>query len=224
MTPTVETKFGRLVSMDSRDFFYVLEAPRLRSYLFPQRMWAAGPVTNQGRFPHCVGHAWSQFLEASPVRKGKRKLPTPEVIYHGAQQVDEWPGPPPAYDGTSVRAGAKVLQSLGLIHEYRWAPDIDTVSKFVRGRGPVVVGTMWYSGMSHPEQRRGESWLRPVGADEGGHAYVIIGFSLKRNAFRIINSWGRGWGDEGRAWIDYSDMNHLIFMQNGEAASAMEVE
>jgi hypothetical protein len=223
--PREETIFGRLEAPDPRDFDHLMQAPRTPwSYLLTERIWTAGPITDQGSRPHCVGHAWRQFLEASPVRRGKRQLPLSEEIYDQAQQVDEWPGPPPPYAGTSVRAGAKVLQRLGLIREYMWAPDVDTLRKFVLGRGPVVVGTAWYAGMTHPTKRGKDVWLEPTSGYEGGHAYVLIGYSRRRHAFRCVNSWGRGWADNGRAWIKLETLGHLIFMQNGEACSAIELE
>lgn len=217
------TVFGRLYAPDPKDIAYKIESPSaLRMYLRPSQMWTAGPITNQGRFPHCVGHAWRQMLEASPVRRGQRTLPSPEDIYRRAQRVDEWPGED--YDGTSVRAGAKVLQEMGLIKEYRWASDIETARRYVLSRGPLVVGTEWYEGMSLPAFSKGDAYLTPVGENMGGHAYVIIGYSHSRRAFRMINSWGTRWGENGRAWIDYDVMNELLFHMNGEACSAVEFD
>ena len=40
----------------------------------------------------------------------------------------------------------------------------------------------------------------------GGHAMVICGFDDEKNAFRVVNSWGDDWGDNGYIWIDYSLM------------------
>jgi len=47
-----------------------------------------------------------------------------------------------------------------------------------------------------------------------GHAIVIVGYDDAKNAFKVVNSWGTGWGDEGYAWINYNfftvedDPNH----------------
>lgn len=38
---------------------------------------------------------------------------------------------------------------------------------------------------------------------QGGHAMTIVGYDDRRQAFRLINSWGKGWGDHGYAWISY---------------------
>jgi C1A family cysteine protease len=37
----------------------------------------------------------------------------------------------------------------------------------------------------------------------GGHAMVLVGYDDDRRAFRLLNSWGKGWGEEGRAWMAY---------------------
>lgn len=40
----------------------------------------------------------------------------------------------------------------------------------------------------------------------GGHAMVIVGYDDDREAFLIDNSWGTGWGLNGRAWWPYEYM------------------
>ncbi len=48
-----------------------------------------------------------------------------------------------------------------------------------------------------------------VGTDPGGHAVTIIGFDDNfetpdgPGAFRMVNSWGTGWGDDGFWWMTY---------------------
>jgi Papain family cysteine protease len=37
----------------------------------------------------------------------------------------------------------------------------------------------------------------------GGHAMTIVGYDERRQAFRLINSWGKGWGEHGYAWVSY---------------------
>ncbi len=35
----------------------------------------------------------------------------------------------------------------------------------------------------------------------GGHAVTVVGYDDAKQAFRIVNSWGTGWGDKGFLWI-----------------------
>ncbi|MDP8205463.1 MAG: T9SS type A sorting domain-containing protein [Candidatus Electryonea clarkiae] len=52
------------------------------------------------------------------------------------------------------------------------------------------------------------------GTDPGGHAVTIIGFDDNREtsdgtgAFKMVNSWGGGWGDGGFWWMSYEAMMH----------------
>lgn len=38
------------------------------------------------------------------------------------------------------------------------------------------------------------------------HAILIIGY--KKDGFLILNSWGKGWGDNGRKWLKTADINY----------------
>ena len=40
-------------------------------------------------------------------------------------------------------------------------------------------------------------------ASLGSHAMVLVGYDDDKKAFRLQNSWGPKWGDQGRAWISY---------------------
>ncbi len=44
------------------------------------------------------------------------------------------------------------------------------------------------------------------GPHGGGHAMVIVGYDDARGAYRVQNSWGSGWGDQGYVWWDYADL------------------
>ena len=41
---------------------------------------------------------------------------------------------------------------------------------------------------------------------EGGHAMVIVGYDDNKAAFKVINSWGADWCEDGYIWVDYSFM------------------
>lgn len=219
---------GRREATDRRDSLYPIEPlvparieVRNHRYWWPMGWWG-----DQGRFPHCVGYAWVHYLEDGPVThlrkigrtKENRPVPLwhPADIYQQAQKIDEWSGE--NYDGTSVRAGAKILQTRGLISEYRWAWDVDTLIDTVLYLGPVVVGTWWYNNMFYPNK---EAFISVGGARAGGHAYMVNGVNKTRQIFRLKNSWGRNWGRRGHAYITFKDMARLI-SEDGEVCIATE--
>lgn len=121
-------------------------------------------------------------------------------------QIDE--------EGTTVRAGAKTLQLLGFISEYRWATNIDQVIDTLLEVGPVVVGTNWYEGMDGPTMQVSGELL-------GGHAYLLSGVDVLRKTFRVKNSWGRAWANNGRSTMPFTTFKQLL-SYNGEACLGVE--
>lgn len=209
----VPRTFGRDRLPDSRDRRF--RVPRRWHQLPPRgrRYWADYRwMGDQEDSPHCVGFSWAHWLQCAPYRQWVEPL----GIYKLAQRLDEWEGTD--YDGTSVRAGAKALASLGFIGAYHWATDVHEIAETILHTGPVVVGTEWTEGMSSPDA---QGIVRPEGTSLGGHAYILTGVNVERRLFRLKNSWGRGWGRRGRALISFDDMQELI-SADGEACIGVE--
>jgi hypothetical protein len=218
----MEEKFGRIYSFDARDNkylianspFYSTSQTKRIQYWDDEQWWG-----NQGNTSECVAYSWIHWLEDGPVYQPASPQPilNPNTVYKAAQKIDEWPGE--NYNGTSIRAGAKILQQEGFIQNYYWTRDVNVLANTVLNTGPVVVGTYWYSNMMRPNLRTG--LMSATGRILGAHAYVINGVDLNRRLFRIKNSWGRKWGLNGRAFISFTDMSRLMRMQ-GEVCLAIE--
>lgn len=52
----------------------------------------------------------------------------------------------------------------------------------------------------------------PVSA---GHAMVVIGYDDGKQAFEIMNSWGKEWGQDGYIWIKYDDFAKYCYYAAG---------
>jgi hypothetical protein len=211
---------GRRPAPDDRDADYPVA--RLLSERAPKlpktRYWNANAYWgNQKTHPHCVGYAWTHWLKAGPNTQ-RAHQPDPRAVYFEAQKVDEFRGE--NYEGTSVRAGAKVLQGRGLIESYWWAGDVEQVAEAVLGVGPVVVGTTWFYNMNVPDPAE-KFRLRPIGEELGGHAYLLDGYNSKTRVFRVKNSWSRAWADQGHARLHADDLAVLLDA-DGEACLAVE--
>lgn len=215
---------GLVHAPDIRDHPLQLAKASVRSSRYYMSL---GPVLDQGSTSQCVGYSSYRLLTSHNVVNTPASLP-PGAIYRAAQKVDEWPGEEPAYEGTSVRAAMKVLQREGYISGYQWARDAETVMAYLLSTGPVLMGTVWTREMFMPDRY---GFITDSGPVEGGHAYLLIGgnrnkvnpLTGERGAVRMLNSWGEGWGDKGRAWISMSVLQRLID-DAGEACVAQEIK
>lgn len=210
----------------------------LRDQFFPRglpdgsRHYWPGPILDQGNTGTCVGHAWFSKIQGAPI-----KQPPPMSafdLYRRFVLQDEWSdndGDSTATDaglqaGTSVRAGAKVCQSIGLLTNYVWAADADDVRAWhLANFGGVVFGVNWTTAMFRPDSQGFVSYTGPV---EGGHSFASTGWNdrVRHNgryvrAVRCQNSWGQSWGQLGRFWIEMDDLAKLI-ADDGEACAAVE--
>lgn len=215
MVNPTEHGLGRIYVPDERDRLHLMAAHIPDAAPLPTyRYWSPGPVLDQGTTSQCVAYATVGWLNASPVRTFNGD--PPQAIYDQAQAIDGFPLP---HDGTTVRAAMKIMENEGRIAEYLWATTLDDLVRWVLLKGPVVIGTNWYDTMFWPNQY---GRVRIGGAYVGGHATLITGLNNPLRMARVRNSWGIGWGQHGNFWIDFNDLNRLVFGEYGEAATALE--
>ncbi len=202
-----ERTFDRVPGLDPRNRDYpirTLLGPKPpRSYT-----WSCGTWLDQGSEGACVGHAWAHEAAARPVvRPADSALAF--GLYRRAQQLDPWPGED--YSGTSVLAGAKAAREKGLLTEFRWAFGLDDLLSAVSRHGPVVLGVNWYEGMFDTTN----GFLSVSGRLAGGHAILATGVRLRDESVLLHNSWGQGWGVNGKARIRFADLQTLL-SQDGD--------
>ena len=82
--------------------------------------------------------------------------------------------------------------------------DIESVKGELHRGNPVVVGMAVSSSF---DNLRGKNIYTDERSEPtGGHAMVITGYDDKRRAFKVFNSWGQDWGDNGFGWVGYRAM------------------
>jgi hypothetical protein len=225
--------FGRITSPDARDNSYLMNR-RLgfaaHAILPTTKTWGIdGHSIDQGDTSTCVGHAWKNFLRCKPYQTDKSG-PTPYAIYRRAVQLDAWAdndseanlpdGDPRMASGTSVRAGAKVLQEATRIESYMWAFLLQDMIEWILTQGPVVVGTNWFSSMMDTD-KDGMVRVRRNAEVVGGHAYLVRGANTRSALLTCENSWGDGWGKNGMFYVPFDDFERLL-AEDGEACTALE--
>ncbi len=50
---------------------------------------------------------------------------------------------------------------------------------------------------------------RKEGMEIFGHAMTVVGYDLRKKAFKILNSWGDTWGQQGSFWIKFDDFSKI---------------
>jgi hypothetical protein len=211
---------GHIANEDPRDKLFPLSAVLPEAPFITQKMWwDNGWWGDQGNTSMCTVYSWSHWLEDGPLVQdelGNREKPLFDVnkLYHKAQLNDGLPGT--NYNGSTIRAVAKILQAMGCIKEYSWADNVDDIATCILTLGPVVVGTPWYTAMFNPDSN---GLIHVGGGMAGGHAYLLNGVDTVKRQFRIKNSWGKSWGQNGHAFISFDDFAKIL-AQGGQACMA----
>lgn len=177
--------------------------------------WRRAGAYDQGQTPECVAYTGkgilnSQKLSAAVAYTVRSKYDT-EAFYHGAQTHDEMPGE--NYDGTSALGLCRYLKSVGLIHAYHWNFSLDDTLLSLSWVGPVGIGIMWTEQMFTPDS---EGYVRPLGAEAGGHEIEVTAIDVTRQRVTLTNSWGTSWGRNGRAYLSWDDLGTLL-SNNGDS-------
>ncbi len=75
--------------------------------------------------------------------------------------------------------------------------DLDTVKGALAGQhgNPVIVSWLVYENFTRLQAN--ETYRGPAGPKQGYHAITVVGYDEERQAFKLINSWGRDWADGG---------------------------
>lgn len=162
----------------------------------------------------------------------------PWWLWDRAKERDPWSDTNPGDDnGTSVSASMDVLRDLGHVREpktttqsrvtnpkadpaegisaNRWATTVDDMRTAIAMEIPVSIGVNWYTNFDKPVLKSNQYWIGEgnFGSKRGGHCTCVYGASDRRQAFRIKNSWGRGYP---LVWMPYTTMQRLL-NEYGEA-------
>ena len=86
--------------------------------------------------------------------------------------------------------------------------NISSLKAILAAGNPIIVGMQTYENFL---AYSGGVYANASGAHLGGHAMVVVGYDDAKGAFRIMNSWGDYWGENGFVWYAYklfAEKNH----------------
>jgi len=87
---------------------------------------------------------------------------------------------------------------------------LDVIKYLLFLENPVIIGIKTDINFSQSTPRNNENvymyntYIASQNYGGGGHAMLIVGYDDGLNAFKVVNSWGSAWGNEGYCWINYN--------------------
>jgi hypothetical protein len=132
-----------------------------------------------------------------------------EVLKRGAPSLADYPfrdtdcsAPPQA---TVARSTDFRVLGLRRIDRTR----VDDMKGALARSNPVLISfhddTAW-----HKLRGPGVFDRAAIDHETGWHSMAVVGYDERKQAFRLINSWGKGWGDNGYAWVGYETLKARI--------------
>lgn len=173
------------------------------------RSWRRGSAYDQGVTPECVAFTGKGMVNTVPHSARfpyrVRSQFDPHAWYPECKRRDEWDGED--YDGTSGLGLCRYLLEIGVIPAYYWAFGLHETLLTLSHVGPVGFGAMWTDGMMDPDA---DGWIRATGGDVGGHEVEVTGVNVVDRSVTITNTWGAGWGRNGRARLSWDDLDDRL--------------
>lgn len=120
----------------------------------------------------------------------------------------------PSSTATTHAKCAKILDYQRIrLHEPIEKIEMQDIKYYLSHGNPIIIGILVYDGFNNPKRVNGDFFYKEYNEDgyRGGHAIVVVGYDDNKNAFKIINSWGRNWGNDGFLWIDYDVFSRIVF-------------
>ncbi len=196
---------------------FITPAMRAKAMGTPAREWDLPFIPDQGNTGHCVGFGWLNFGNCDPVMDGWPNDRGHEIYY----KAKEYDGEPGNENGSSTLSGVKAFMDFGKLKDsaYAFATSLEDVKIWTLANGPVVTGSDWYDGMFYPDSN---GVVVPSGWVAGGHEYMIIGYERETDLFHYANSWGTGFGIDGKFYMHAVDYEKLM-RQQGDACTAFEI-
>lgn len=193
------------------------------------------PVGNQGMQQSCVAWAVAYALKSyqEKLESGQQFTFSPSFIYNqinngqnaptyvtdalnvlSQQGVCEYNDMPYNVNDWVTKPSQQALSNAKKFRIDYWRKinhvDIKEVKAHLAAGYPVIIGAY----ITEEFIRNGKDVWSTSGTPAGGHCMLLVGYDNSKNAFKVMNSWGSGWGDNGFGWISYNvfpDPNMIMY-------------
>lgn len=152
----------------------------------PKDLWMGVPPDRKGKY--CEG---TIFEAAFSVLKTKGVSSMAKVPYSNMGTCK----------GSFAGDSANKIVSFNHVVSSGGLPSVKQIKAYLRDTVPLVFAAN--VGDIFSNWRSDKVFSATDNGTKGGHAMVISGYDDSKHAFRIRNSWGTAWGDNGSAWVDY---------------------
>ena len=157
----------------------------------PKDLWMAIPSGSKGS--KCNGTNFEPALDA--------------LIASGAASMSSVP-----YTGLGNCDGNKVGNDKNKLANYRKIASekegltVDNFKGYLSAGRPIAIGAKLgdrFMKWSNASILNNDTYNNP-GMQHAYHAMALVGYDDDKQAFRVRNSWGASWGDDGSIWVDYN--------------------
>lgn len=218
--------------IDAKDYIYAAPRADLPAKFLNSNI---GEIENQYQTGSCVANAACSSLEMiAPETIDLSRM----FVYYNARapysNLRERDG------GAYVRDGYKAIQILGVCLENIWdfivpnvnlkpsalayekakentipsyqrVQDIQGIKSALVQGNAVIFGIPLKNDFFYLRGPLENHDYKATGTDAGGHAMSIVGYDDALDGFIIENSWGTGWGDQGKCLIKYDIFSKYYF-------------
>ena len=222
-----------LILLPAKEYESLPAAPRFRDFLPSSAdlsAWLPG-VGHQGTQSSCTAWATTYYMRSYYVNRdggntGRSQSLSPAFVYNqlappgtgcseglyirraldflksrGAPPMESFPY---AMSSCAAVPSQSVEQQAGNFRIRDWKRldrgKLDDVKGEIAAGNPVVIGMLLPPSF---EAHKGSEVYDDITPSQDAHAMTVVGYDETRRAFRLINSWGVGWGDRGYVWVSY---------------------
>jgi outer membrane protein assembly factor BamB len=190
------------VSYAARSYFKTMEGQG--NYLLPdgsvnqESVFSPAYVYNQIKVKDCATGSYVSSALSLLVSQG---VCTWKDMPYDEKECSQQPS-----DNQKQKAGQFKIKDWGRIQK-----NADTFRKFLYYDMPIVISGRLNDDFRKPSKGSDGQFVWKNGDNVGsGHAMVIVGYDDNRKAFKIQNSWGNKWCNNGYIWMNYDILEKVI--------------